>query len=943
MFGKRILSLSLSLSLAVFIMVCGLCGMVSAADLDEQFSGNAPICPRWAYEPWVWEDNANTQQSTIELVDGYLSRAIPVGAVIIDSPWATAYNSFQWDNQRYPDPQGMIDYLHSKGVKVVVWLTGFVNTDSPDYDYVKKAGFAVDDGANHKWWKGEGVHIDFTNPEAKEWWHKKLDKIMAMGIDGWKVDGGASALDETVKTSKGILTKAEFRKYYYADMADYTLEKKPDGIVLARPYSYQGGSGFFSPKSKCVVGWCGDFRGNWEGMRLQQDNLYRSAEAGYSALAVEVGGFWEDKSDSKQLLRYAHFGALMPIMINGGMNGGLTNHLPWFHGNDTVGNYRGYATLHSELVPYLFSYGVEANKTGISIVRDSDRQKGQHKLGEEIFVPVITSKDEKRRITFPDDGIWIDYQNDFQSWYLYKGGSSVEVSVPHYICPMYIKAGAIIPLNVKNSQAGHGDAASAGKQTVLIYPMGKSEFLFHKPTGDGIDYTDVMIAVDEAKGLISVSGSVEDSYIFRIKCFAKPKEVAGVDSWDYDQEKRFLIARRKGTNFEVRIKDMAGYSVFNPESIEVVKRLDLLLTPGSYLTPEQGKAQLEENMKNCKTLNEWKARAKRVRENILVGAKLWPLPKKGPLNSIIHSKREYDGYTVENAAFESFPGFFVTGNLYRPKGKDGPFAAVLCPHGHFARGRFRDNMQYRCASLAKMGAVVFSYDMVGWGESGKLGWYHNFSPTVVSMQIWNSIRAIDFIESLEDVDPERIGITGASGGGTQTFMTAAIDERIAVSVPVVMASSYFFGGCICESYMPVHKCETLTTSNIEIAALAAPRPQLLISDGADWTQNTPYIEYPYIKNIYGFYQAEDKIENLHLVDEVHDYGPSKRAGMYKFMAKYLDLSLDELAKEDGSIDESFVVIEKPEQMYVFDKEHPLPEHAALPFTVFVEAEWFEIK
>ncbi len=373
--------------------------------------------------------------------------------------------------------------------------------------------------------------------------------------------------------------------------------------------------------------------------------------------------------------------------------------------------------------------------------------------------------------------------------------------------------------------------------------------------------------------------------------------------------------------------------VFFAFSLTAQKAGKPTLCVGNYHSEADAVKQLARLSKTHSNLAQWKVRSAAVRQQILTGAKLNPLPKRTPLNPIIKDKRSYNGYTVESAAFEARPGFFVYGSLYRPQSSKGPRPGILCPHGH-ARGpeggRLRSDQQHRCATLARMGAVVFSYDMIGFGDSLHLGWDHKHKQAL-TLQTWSSIRALDFLETLPDVDKKRIGVTGCSGGGTQTFLLTAVDNRVAVSVPVVMVSAHFFGGCHCESGLPIHKTPKLETNNAEFAALAAPRPLQLISVGGDWTKNTPNVEYPFIKSIYKYYGAETKVENAHFAKEGHGYQLSKRQAMYPFMAKHLRLnSKGVLNKKSGVYDESKNTIETPKRMHNFSSLKDMPKHALKP-------------
>lgn len=523
-----------------------------------------PLVPLWAYEPWVWEDNGNTQQSTLDLVEGYRSRNIPVSAVIIDSPWSTGYNNFIWDKERYPDPQAMIDQLHAEGVHVIMWMTGNVNSTSKDtvlqkstnYDQAVANGYGLIEPAEYKWWKGNGMHVDVTNPKARQWFASELDKIMDMGIDGFKCDEGVGHLPANVTTAAGPMSLDEYKSRWYKYMYDYTTSKNPTAVNTARPYSWQHGP-YHATVSDCILGWCGDFDGDYDGLTTQMDNLYHSAQAGYGGLQVEVGGYYGKAANKPQLIRYAQFGAMMPNMSNGGSNGGLTNHLPWWQdqqngGTETTDIYRYFATLHSELVPFLFSLGVEAHLTGRPIVRNTDISLAQHSLGDDILVGVM-NHDSQKTLHLPA-GQWIDFWDRSKT---IAGNQTLNLTLPLDRYPIYIRNGAIIPMNVRNNITGHGDTASAGKTTLLIFPGGIEKKTFYRPLGDGLDYTPVDITVDADTGTIQVDGKVSHNWILRLQAAAPPASVTGADTWSYDAAKNIIVIHKTAADFKITIKGLS--------------------------------------------------------------------------------------------------------------------------------------------------------------------------------------------------------------------------------------------------------------------------------------------------------------------------------------------------------------------------------------------------
>ena len=357
------------------------------------------------------------------------------------------------------------------------------------------------------------------------------------------------------------------------------------------------------------------------------------------------------------------------------------------------------------------------------------------------------------------------------------------------------------------------------------------------------------------------------------------------------------------------------------------------------------------------SLEAWKTRAERLRRQVKVATGLWPSPTRSPLKASVFGPVDRDDYTVWRVAFESFPGHYVTGSLYRPKNKTGRLPAILTPHGHWNHGRFfqytdqelreeiaigaerflaggRYPLQARCVQLARMGCVVFHYDMEGYADSVQLVQHRNgvrpsmntptdwglASPqaelhlqTPMGLQTWNSIRAVDFLRSLPDVDPQRIAVTGASGGGTQTFMLMAVDPRPAAAVPCVMVSTGMQGGCNCENAPYLR----IGAGNIDLAALTAPRPMGLTA-ADDWTVELETKGYPDLLKIYTLYGHPERLRAVFHTEFQHNYNSVNRMFMYGCISDFLDLGF-----EKPILERDFVPLSQ-EEMTAWTADHPAP-------------------
>ncbi len=315
-----------------------------------------------------------------------------------------------------------------------------------------------------------------------------------------------------------------------------------------------------------------------------------------------------------------------------------------------------------------------------------------------------------------------------------------------------------------------------------------------------------------------------------------------------------------------------------PEPAEDARNTDIINTNSHLPLPVFG------------SLTAWEARKEFLRKQILVATGLSPMPEKTPLHAQVFGKLEGRGYTIEKVLIETLPGFYLGGNLYRPVDRSVKHPAVLNPHGHWQYGRLEnepvDSGPAFGISLARQGYVVFAYDMVGYTDTIQVP--HRFGGAAqrlwslgpMGLQLWDSIRGLDFLSSLDDVDAKRIGMAGASGGATQTMLLTAVDDRVQFASPVNMISSFMQGGDLCENAPGLR----INTSNVEIAAMFAPKPMLVVSDTTDWTRNVPREEYPAIKRIYDLYGKGDQVSVVQ-IEAVHNFNQQSREAVYKFFAQ----------------------------------------------------------
>ncbi len=464
----------------------------------------APHTPRWMFEPWISKD-ISTTDDTYAFVQGFRDRDIPVGVVVLDSPWETQYHTFVPSPTRYHDFERLVRDLHTQNVRIVLWMTQMVNLSSydleaggdtytgpsPNFAEGRQCGFYVERGRIWNWWKGRGAGVDFFNPRARAWWHAQQDAVLAAGIDGWKLDFGESYVGaDPVETAAGPVSFQAYSEAYYRDFLAYgALRRGEDFATMVRGWdgSYDFAGRFFARPEDAPAAWMGDNRRDWFGLADALDEMFRSSRAGYVVVGSDIGGYLD--LDDRNLAgpqipfsqtvfaRWTAVGALSPFM----QLHGRANLAPWTvpdRPDETVALYRYWATLHHELVPFFASLAEQGYAAGppfTPIVRpigDASSWAGDYRytLGDAFLVAPVLDDSGFRDVALPGGARWYDWWSPASD--AIPGGTTLARfdSTDRARVPLFVREGALIPVEVSSPLTGLGAASAHGALTVLVYP-----------------------------------------------------------------------------------------------------------------------------------------------------------------------------------------------------------------------------------------------------------------------------------------------------------------------------------------------------------------------------------------------------------------------------------------------------------------------------------------
>ena len=431
--------------------------------------GRAKLPPYWAFAPWKSRNWHPDTAAVYEDIDRYRQLGLPASVLVLDSPWATNYNTFEMNRLQFGDPDVMVRRIHDAGFKLCLWLTPFINaetftppepelvgkiplTAAANFDEARQAGYFLktDSGDVYlsTWWKGRGGLIDFTNPAAVEWWKNQVRRAIRLGADAFKADGGEGGFVGNARFADG--EDAAVMRTRYSVLYNQALEEliqgdlHGDGVLFSR-------SGSVGNHNLPFL-WAGDNESNFGDGNGLPGVVRAGLNAGLSGIALwasDLGGyekFSRTPGDDVLFVRWTEFSAFSPIMqLHSGINLG-----PWDYGPQALDIFRRYSRLHMSLFPYRYAAAQESARSGMPIMRAlvllhpldeaARRTTDEYYFGPDLLVAPVVTAGTQRSVHLPQ-GEWLDYWTGTRQ----TGPLDLAVDAPLDRIPLYVKAGTILP------------------------------------------------------------------------------------------------------------------------------------------------------------------------------------------------------------------------------------------------------------------------------------------------------------------------------------------------------------------------------------------------------------------------------------------------------------------------------------------------------------------